>query len=316
MTLPETALFLLPQAFLAYTLMYVVVPRLVLKAKYTMAVVASLLLLVITGLFSALLSVTVVDQVRYVLLRSISPLVAQTPHTPVVISIGIAMLAGLRGAVTVGGVAAAVKLMKSYYEQQHASFTLEREKVKAELQMLKAQLHPHFLFNTLNNIFAITQEVSPKASGMVARLSSILRYILYECNQEFVPLDKEIQLVCDYLELEKHRYDESLEMCVQLPPVTSNRIAPLLLLPFVENVFKHGTSHMTEHPWMSMDLTVINNTLVMKLVNGTSTLQPPGTPGIGIANVRKRLQLLYPQRHVLEISEEEGIFMVNLKIDL
>ncbi|RVT97235.1 two-component system sensor protein [Mucilaginibacter limnophilus] len=226
------------------------------------------------------------------------------------------MLAGLRGSITVGGVAAAIKLMKCFYERQQAALLLEKEKANAELQMLKAQLHPHFLFNTLNNIYSFTQEVSEKASGMIMGLSQLLRYILYDCSMPLVPLEKELKMIGDYFALESARYDQSLDISVQMPKATDHWISPLMLLPFVENAFKHGASQVTEHPWISLTVLVINDELSMKLINGKPVTSKNANPGIGITNVLKRLELLYPDRHELVINEEEEMYIVNLKIML
>ncbi|TWR29112.1 two-component system sensor protein [Mucilaginibacter pallidiroseus] len=226
------------------------------------------------------------------------------------------MLAGLRGSITVGGVAAAIKLMKCFYERQQTALMLEKEKANAELQMLKAQLHPHFLFNTLNNIYSFTQEVSEKASGMIMGLSHLLRYILYDCSKPFVPLDKELKMIRDYFALESARYDHGLDLSVQMPKATDHFIAPLMLLPFIENAFKHGASQVTEHPWISLTILVNNDELSMKLINGKPIISKNTIPGIGIANVRKRLALLYPGQHELVINDEEEMYIVNLRIAL
>lgn len=315
-TLPDTILFMIPQLFLAYSLMYWVIPRLVIPARYTSALFATLLLILVTAFLSAAMSVTLIDYVRYIVARSVSPVIAQNPHTPLNISIGLAMLAGLRGAITIGGVAAAIKLIKCVYEKQQAALLLEKEKVNAELRMLKAQLHPHFLFNTLNNIYSLTQEVSSKASGMIMQLSAMLRYILYECNKPWVPLDKELQMVRDYLQLEAARYDDSLDLSINLPADTNLFISPLLLLPFVENAFKHGASNRIERPWISIHMELNEKKLTAKIINGTANQPNDSQPGIGIANVRQRLALLYPNRHTLQTTEEEDIFIVNLRIEL
>ncbi|MBO9658631.1 MAG: histidine kinase [Chitinophagaceae bacterium] len=315
-TLPDTVLFLIPQLFLAYSLMYIVIPRLVIPGKYAWAMAATLLLILSTALFSALLSVTIIDWVRFQMTAQLSPVIAGHPVTPRSIAIGVAMLAGLRGAVTIGGIAAAIKLMKCFYEKQQAALTLEKEKVHAELQMLKAQLHPHFLFNTLNNIYSLTQDASTNASGMIMRLSGMLRYMLYEGSKPMVPLDKELTMIHDYIKLEALRYDNSLELSINLPSETNESIAPLLLLPFVENAFKHGASKMIDRPWISISVELSDNILSMKLVNGIDNSVDQTEPGIGIANVRKRLELLYAQKHNLQISTDEEMFFVNLKIEL
>ncbi|EOR95968.1 putative two-component system sensor protein [Arcticibacter svalbardensis MN12-7] len=225
------------------------------------------------------------------------------------------MLAGLRGSITIGGLAAAIKLMKCFYEKEQAALSMEKDKVSAELQMLKAQLHPHFLFNTLNNIYSYTQDVSVVASNMIFGLSELLRYMLYECNQPFVPLDKELKMIGDYIALEKVRYDEHLDLSVNMPSSSGTlRIAPLLLLPLVENCFKHGASKMIRDPWISIELTLNENLLVMKLINGKTPGVKASPSGIGTANTQKRLDLIYAGKYEFQALDEEDMYIVNLKL--
>lgn len=315
-TSPETLIYMIPSLFLAYTLMYIVIPKLVLPGKYVFATLSALVIVFLTAALSAGLSMTVVDLLRHRNADKISPVVAREPHPAFYIQFGVAMLAGLRGSITVGGVAAAIKLMKCFYERQQAALILEREKASAELQMLKAQLHPHFLFNTLNNIYSFTQDVSEKASGMIMGLSQLLRYILYDCSKPLVPLDKELKMISDYMALETIRYDDGLDISVQLPKNTKYTIAPLMLLPFIENAFKHGVSQMTEAPWLSLAITVSDDKLVMKLINSKPIGNLNNKPGIGIVNVRKRLEILYPEQHELTINDEEEMYIVNLSLKL
>ncbi|PWS33884.1 two-component system sensor protein [Pedobacter paludis] len=238
-------------------------------------------------------------------------------NTPLNIKIYLAFISGLRGSITIGGLAASIKLMKYFYHKQQQTLMLEQEKTKAELQSLKAQLHPHFLFNTLNNIYSHTQEKAPEAANMVIGLSTLLRYILYSCNAPLVPLQQETNMMLEYIELEKKRYDNQLEISIQVPDHYENlMIAPLLILPFVENCFKHGTSGMLDKPWISIDLRMSEGTLKLKCINGKARNIKTQIGGIGIENVRKRLVLLYPKRHQLSIIEEDEIYIVNLQIDL
>ncbi|GAB3690629.1 histidine kinase [Spirosoma flavus] len=315
-TLPETLIYLIPSLFLAYSLMYLVIPRLVIPGKYVLATLCAVVLVLLTAALSATLSMTIIDQLRHQLADRLSPVVASELHPAFSVQFGVAMLAGLRGSITVGGVAAAIHLLKCFQEKQQRALQLEKEKANAELQMLKAQLHPHFLFNTLNTIYSLTQDVSQKASGMILGLSHLLRYILYECSQPLVPLQKELTMISDYLQLEKARYDHGLDMVVQLPKTTHHLIAPLLLLPFLENAFKHGASRMIENPWISLTVTLHDDTLAMKLINGKPAGHKLGLPGIGIANVRKRLELNYPNQHELAIHDEEEMYIVNLSLTL
>lgn len=316
-TFPETFLFLLPSIFLAYSLMYLVIPKLVLPGRYMMAIISSLVLILLTAASSAFLSVYVVDAFRHLVADRLSPVLAKEAHPPFYVQIGAAMLAGLRGSITIGGVAAAIKLLKCFFEKQQAALILDKERTEIELQMLKAQLHPHFLFNTLNNIYSLTQDVSAKASGMIMGLSQLLRYMLYDCNKPMVPLDKELKMARDYLELETIRYDHHLDISLQLPQQGGHLfIAPLILLPFLENAFKHGASKMTEQPWISMSIDITGQELSMKLINGKRAGTRSPAPGIGIMNVRQRLQLLYPGTHQLQIDDLEEMYIVNLKITL
>jgi hypothetical protein len=315
-TLPETVIFMIPSFFLAYVLMYIVIPKLILPGKYGWASICTAVVIIATAGLSAVLSLCVVDRLRHLNADAVSPMIARETHPEFYIQFGVAMLAGFRGSITVGGVAAAIKLMKCFYEKQQTTLLLEKAKLNAELQVLKAQLHPHFLFNTLNNIYSFTQEVSEKASGMILELSQILRYILYECNKPLVPLNKELEMINDYLALEKTRYDQQLDMTVQLPPASDFLIAPLLLLPFVENAFKHGASQMMENPWITLSLEINNSDLVMKLINGKPFTGNKREAGIGIINVRKRLDLLYPNKYELMINDEDEMYIVNLRIAL
>lgn len=307
---------MIPSFFLAYTLMYIIIPKLVLPEKYAFATLGTIVIVLSTAALSAGLSMTVIDFLRHRNADQISQLVASEQHPAFYIQFGVAMLAGLRGSLTVGGLAAAIKLMKCFYERQHAALILEKEKASAELQMLKAQLHPHFLFNTLNNIYSFTQDVSVKASDMIMQLSQLLRYILYDCNKPLVPLDKELKMINDYLALETTRYDQGLDLSVQTPKNTNHMIAPLMLLPFIENAFKHGASQMTEGPWLSLAITVSDDWLAMKLINGKPIAKPYSIPGIGIDNALKRMEILYPGQHELIINDVEEMYIVNLSLRL
>ena len=154
---------------------------------------------------------------------------------------------------------------------------------------------------------------------MILGLSELLRYILYEGRKPLVSLDKELQMILEYVNLEKLRYGNKLDLHYLIADKTGDvYIAPLLLLPFVENCFKHGTSKMLQNPWINLTIEVKETTLVMKLMNGKAerTASTPPKPGIGISNVRQRLELLYRDKHELHIKEEEDVFIVDLKIEL
>jgi sensor histidine kinase YesM len=303
--------FMPAHLFLAYSLMYFVTPRYLLKEKYIASAVMTLLLFFLTGVISAALGIYVLPYSRLCLGF---PAMHNTDA-----NFGYSLLGGLRGACTIGGVAAAIKLMKYWYVKQARNLELQKENIAGQLQLLKAQIHPHFLFNTLNNMYAHAQVGSASAPVLIAGLSDLLRYMLYEGNQPLVSFDKELKMIKDYFVLEQVRYGNKLDVSLELPDDTKGLyIAPLLLLPFIENCFKHGTSHVLDQPWISLRITVEEDRMKMKLLNGKADgdAAPAPTGGIGIINVMRRLELLYPQKHQLNIKDEEDVFIVNLQLQL
>jgi uncharacterized membrane-anchored protein YhcB (DUF1043 family) len=310
----ESIIYLIAHMFLAYSLMYFVLPRYLLKGKYFATVVWVLLMFLATAAISSVIALYVIDPLRdWLLPQTLQP---SKRFRPAGFYMG--LLAGLRGAITIGGLAAAIKLMKHWYIKEQRNLQLQKEKAEAQLQLLKAQVHPHFLFNTLNNIYAHTQGLAPVASQLVMGLSDMLRFMLYECNQPLVPLSKELTMIRDYIGLEKIRYDDQFDIHLDLPADTGNlHITPLILLPLVENCFKHGTSNMLEQPWLNLQIQLQGNTMEMRLMNGkTKEVKQQGNYGIGIQNVRKRLELLYPDKHLLKIMNEEEVFVVTLSLQL
>lgn len=201
-------------------------------------------------------------------------------------------------------------------------FTLSHERkqsaLQAELDSLKAQLNPHFLFNSLNNIYSLSLDRSEKTPEVVLGISNILRYSLYECTAQQVSLKRDIEILCDYIKLEKIRYEERLELNLFISDNTGNlQIAPLLMLPLVENAFKHGTAATIDTPWINIQLQVQGDNLILNISNSKPETPSNTSAGrIGIENVRKRLNLLYPGRHSLEFFDEQDCFITVLNITL
>jgi hypothetical protein len=213
----------------------------------------------------------------------------------------------------------ACKMLKTYFEKLEEKVSLARENAEAELQLLKAQVHPHFLFNTLNNIYSFTITQSPAAPLLVKKLSGMLRYMTNECDQPLVPLYKELKVLRDYIDLEKVRYGERLKLQVDIRGDSRNKlIAPLLLIPFVENSFKHGSSKMLERPWINLEIRIGPDSLDFIISNSKPPELPRhnGEKGIGLRNVRQRLKLLYPREHHLEVSVKENLYHVKLDLPL
>jgi len=217
--------------------------------------------------------------------------------------------------------AAFIKLFKEWYQDQQTFQKLQKEKLEAELKFLKSQIHPHFLFNILNSLYALTLKKSDKAPEIVLKLSDLLNYMLYDCNASKVPISKEINLINNYIELEKLRYGEKLRIDYNTNiSEHDHQIAPLLLLPFIENGFKHGVSKKVKDKWININLQVNESHLILNVVNSKnsylSAKEQSYTEGIGLKNVKRRLDLLYEHKHLLDINESENEFEVNLRLEL
>lgn len=193
------------------------------------------------------------------------------------------------------------------------------EQRQAELQLLREQLNPHFLFNTLNNLYGLAVQKSDRLPPLMLKLSDLLRFSLYETREEMVTLDQEIGYLRNYISLESLRLAERADIDLKVGNIDGKlRIAPLLLIVFIENCFKHLGSRPTEKGFVAISLKTEGNTLVFQARN--SKLDTVDTPsnagGIGLNNARKRLQLLYPGRHSLLIDDQKDTFEVNLKVKL
>lgn len=218
---------------------------------------------------------------------------------------------------SMAGFASMIVLFKYWIKKQNDWLQSEKEKVTAEIQLLKAQVHPHFLFNTLNNIYSFSLAASPKTPQMILKLSSLLSYMLYECKANKVLLEKEIEIMKNYIDLERERYANRLEVSINIEgDIKGKYITPLLILPFLENAFKHGTSEQLEKPWLSMDIAVKQKMFRCKIANSKNEEALNGNGGIGIHNVQKRLEYLYSGRHELKFVDEGDFFVVSLKLEL
>jgi LytS/YehU family sensor histidine kinase len=217
----------------------------------------------------------------------------------------------------IGGIAIAINLLKYWYQQKQQTIEAEQQKTAAELELLKSQVHPHFLFNTLNNLYAHVLDQSPKAPEIVLKLANLLRFMIYESSVPLIPLTKEIKLLKEYISLEQLRYGDRLDVSVTVTgPLEDKQVTPLLMLPLVENAFKHGTSNQTDQCWISFDLHVTEQGMHFKLVNskdGGQTAIDNNSKGIGLLNVKRRLDLLYNGRYTFATEEDSEVYIVNLE---
>ncbi len=308
----EAVLYMPNHILYSYALIYFLIPRYLLKSRYLQFMGLLVLLTLLSSVFSNGLTIFAVNPFR-------ESLGVYTSHW----SFYYGLMAGLRGGVQTGGFAATIKLMKYFYFKQKANQQLAQEKLKAELQLLKSQVHPHFLFNTLNNLYSLTLTKSDQSPEIVLKLAGLLRYMLYECDTPKVLLTSEITMLQSYIELEKLRYGQRLDISMNIQGDMENKlIAPLLLLPFVENSFKHGTSEQIDQAWISLDILVKQTSLKFKLINSKpeGDLPPEGKnnhwAGIGLTNIKKRLDLIYPGLYELKITSEPDLFIVNLILQL
>lgn len=308
-TYTEAILFLPAHMFLSYSIIYFLIPRYLFTGKYLQLVFGIFIFILLTALFSFLISQWFITPYR-----DSQGLAAPSKN------IFIGFLAGLRGSNTVAGFAAAIKLVKYWYFKKEENAKLEKEKLTAELEVLKGQVHPHFLFNTLNNLYSLILQQSKEAPDVVLKLSSILRYVLTECQQEMIGLAKELAILNHYISLEQIRFGDRLELSMHVEgDLEQNVIAPLLLLPLVENSFKHGANEMLEQPWISISISVTGNQMKFKIINGKPNNQLSASPfssGTGLQNLRKRLALIYPSQHELRITDNEENFTANLTIKM
>lgn len=294
-----------------YLVLYVLMPKLLFKGKYGQFF--GLLLLIIL-VFSA------IDWFAYVLVHK-DLLWPEDPYRPVLWNYG-KIFKSTTKIYPVIVLAIVGKWFKYWYKEQKNNQQLSEEKLQAELKFLKAQIHPHFLFNTLNNLYALTLKSSKEAPEVVLKLSDLLNYMLYECTADTVSLEKEVRLVEDYIALEKIRYGDRLEVNFNRPDeINGVKISPLMILPFVENAFKHGVSEELDESWISIDLSKKDESLTLKVENSKSIQQEQDDrfeykQGIGLKNVKRRLEILYPGAYALDIHESSESFLVVLKLNL
>ena len=209
-----------------------------------------------------------------------------------------------------------IKFFLDYDRTLNKSLQLNKEKVEAELKTLKAQLNPHFLFNTLNNIYSLSVCNSPKTSTSIGKLSEILDYVLYRCNTKFVLLSNEIKLLKNYIELEKLRYDDRLETTFTNHMENDTEIPPLILLSLVENAFKHGAGEDRGSPKIDIEVSNTKELFVFRISNTVSSDYEHQNKGsIGLPNIKKQLDLIYNEAYNLSIENLENSFVVLLEIN-
>ncbi|MCW3116182.1 MAG: hypothetical protein JWM28_264 [Chitinophagaceae bacterium] len=216
-----------------------------------------------------------------------------------------------------------LKLSKSRFEVNELERKLlesEKQGIQSELKALKAQINPHFFFNTLNSIYSLSLAKDDKLPGTILQLSDLMRYFLYVSKEDTVLLHKEIAVLKDYIALQKIRSSDRLRIKTNIEgEVTDQRIAPLLLITFLENAFKHGAKGDSKQTYIELEIKVDEHQLGFRLENNKGHIdevEKEEFRGLGMENVKRRLELMYPNRHKLLVTEKEDSFIVQLELSI
>lgn len=303
-------LVLMPgRVLIVYYVLYLFIPRWNKTENRLRLASEGLLLLILTVLLNRLL-------VQYVVWVHIYGYEQRTPIT--LLSFLARFIFTMLEILQVAGIAATIKLFRMRMASVAREKEIIQEKLTSEIRHLKAQVNPHFLFNSLNSIFSLSRARSEKTPDVVLKLSDILRYMLYESEKKTIPVSSELKIITDYIALQQLRFGERLRVetrfSVEDP---SLQITPLLLLPLIENAFKHGAGSVNGETEIKVQLTAAGNTLELRVENPFTETTIPGEPkeGIGLANIRRQLELLYTDYSFI-YGKHDNLFVVNLKINL
>lgn len=215
------------------------------------------------------------------------------------------------------GAFSGVRFTIDWLQSQKRIEEISKERANSELEFLKGQLNPHFFFNSINTLYGSIQPENELARSILLKLSNMLRYQLYECTDDFVPLEKEIAYIHNFTDLQKLRANDKLQVNINLVTQTSTKVPPLLLAPLVENAFKHISKFADRENWIRISLSV-EEQIMFAIENSFEEHEPNGTTssGIGLANIRRRLGLIYDGKAELKVERTNGVFMVNLSLPL
>lgn len=208
-----------------------------------------------------------------------------------------------------------MKVFKKWIVDVQQMNELRERNLHAELEQLKSQVNPHFLFNTLNNLVVLTKTAPEKAIQVLLGLSDLLRYQLYDSTKREVLLEKDIEFIRNLLELEKIRKDDFEYTILTEGNLEGKMVPPFLLIPFIENAIKHGASTVG-HSYLNISIRAFNNKLNFEADNSKPLVKSSMKGGIGLSNIQRRLELLYPNRYILEITDEPSRYIINLTIPL
>ncbi len=308
--LEMTILTILIHFSLAYSIIFILVPQLLYKKKKILFGVCCLLSIYVAYILYEIIRIYYLAPNYPEVFRLRPPLILEERVTNI-----FAFLNNISSLIF----PTVILMVFDYYRHQKEVYSLREQKKTSELEALKNQLNPHFLFNTLNNLYVLTLEKSDEAPEVINKLSEILDYILFRCKTEFVPLANEIKLLDNYIALEKLRYGKRLNISFEHSGVTEVNIAPLLLLTIVENAFKHGVSQEIKESSVIIKLKATDENINFHVENTKPVLIPKETnhqnrESLGLINIKTQLSILYPKTHTLVINDAENSFALTLNL--
>jgi len=214
-----------------------------------------------------------------------------------------------------------IHVIRQERNQREQIYSLEKLQTETELKFLKSQINPHFLFNALNNIYTFSYTGNKSAPDKILMLSDMLRYVLYDCNNENVPLYRELDYLNSYIEFQQLKTEQTQNISFKIENISEGiQIAPMILIPFIENSIKHSKIGVDKTAWISGSISIINNKLRFLMKNSVPEIPSQNwlnsEGGIGLSNVKKRLELLYPQKHVIDINDNQKEYGIDLRINL
>ncbi|MEL6558217.1 MAG: histidine kinase [Bacteroidota bacterium] len=301
------------QIITAYTCLYFLIPKYLNQKKFVWFSVYLILLLYSMFVIYSAFKLVYYDPKYYEVFSEAGKIYAQERLVERISNISVFLSKSIKILTP-----AVLMVAASFYKNQQQLLELKEQKKSAELAALKNQLNPHFLFNTLNNLYSLAIEKSEKTPEVIERLSEILDYILFRCKDAYVSLDKEVGLIENYLALEKVRYGKRVIVEFHADVDESISIAPLLLLTFIENAFKHGVRQELKVATIRINLKTVDGSIIFDISNTKPVAQlspyDKHTESLGLENVKKQLSILYPDRHQLKIANDKEHYSVSLTL--
>ncbi len=285
---------------------FVLLPKFLLQNKTVKYFAYTLLTVIIAGFFQRIINYEVLNVLQPDMIDHGIWLPYKFLHSSTVIASPLIFLIG-------------ISVVWKVAELQKKTQSLRNEKLQSELKYLRSQINPHFLFNTLNNLYGLSLEKSEKTPELILKLSDFLSFSLYQANQKYIPLEKEIALIRDFIALEKSRFGDRIQVDLEIEErIDKIAISPLILVPFVENAFKHSLKDETETARIHIKLWIEADHLCYRVYNSkpSGAISQEQQNGLGLDNIKKRLDILYGKNHTLEIQNSTDHYEILLKIKL